>query len=56
MASNRIDEQEVSTLALNLFQAYLVYVNARMLQTVLTEPSWQGRMTPEDYRGLTPLI
>jgi hypothetical protein len=27
-----------------------------MLQTVLTEPSWQGRMAPEEYRGLTPLI
>lgn len=27
-----------------------------MLQTVLAEPSWEGRMTAEDYRGLTPLI
>src|SRR3546814_2841855 len=34
----------------------LVYVNTRMLQTVLVEPKWAGRMTPEDYRGLTPLI
>ena len=32
------------------------YVNTRMLQTVLVEPKWAGRMTPEDYRGLTPLI
>lgn len=56
MATNRIDEQEVSALALHLLQASLVYVNTRMLQTVLSEPSWEGRMTPEDYRGLTPLI
>lgn len=28
-----------------------------MLQTVLAEASWEGRhMSPEDYRGLTPLI
>jgi hypothetical protein len=27
-----------------------------MLKTVLTEPSWQRRITPEDHRGLTPLI
>ncbi|KAJ8139582.1 hypothetical protein OY671_007209 [Metschnikowia pulcherrima] len=32
------------------------YVNTRMLQTVSVEPKWAGRMTPEDYRGLTPLI
>lgn len=31
-------------------------MNTRMLQTVLVEPKWAGRMTPEDYRGLTPLI
>lgn len=41
---------------LHLLQASLVYVNTRMLQTVLAEPKWAGRMTPEDYRGLTPLI
>ncbi len=56
MATNRIDEQEVSVLALHLLQASLVYVNTRMLQTVLAEPAWQGRMAPEDCRGLTPLI
>lgn len=56
MATNRIDEQEVSALALHLLQASLVYVNTRMLQTVLSEPAWHGRMAPEDYRGLTPLI
>ena len=27
-----------------------------MLQQVLAEPSWLARMTPEDYRALTPLI
>lgn len=33
-----------------------LYVNTRMLQTVLAEPAWHGRMAPEDYRCLTPLI
>ncbi|BAV52471.1 transposase Tn3 family protein (plasmid) [Mesorhizobium loti] len=56
IATNRLDEQEISALALHLLQASLVYVNTRMLQTVLVEPKWAGRMTPEDYRGLTPLI
>lgn len=32
------------------------YVNTRVLQTVLAEPEGAGRMSPEDYRGLTPLI
>ncbi|WP_371590408.1 Tn3 family transposase [Ensifer sp. YR511] len=50
------DEQEVSALALHLLQASLVYVNTRMLQTVLAEPAWHGRLAPQDYRGLTPLI
>jgi Tn3 transposase DDE domain len=34
----------------------LVYINTLMIQRVLTEPSWFGRLTPEDQRALTPLI
>lgn len=56
IATNRIDEQQLSVLALHLLQASLVYVNTRVLQSVLVEPKWTGRMTPDDYRGLTPLI
>ncbi len=56
IATNRVDEQEISALALHLLQSSMVYVNTRMLQPVLMEPQWAGRMTPEDYRGLTPLI
>lgn len=56
IASNRLDEQEISVLALHLLQASLVYVNTRMMQSVLSEPKWSSRLTPEDYRGLTPLI
>nr|OAP89989.1 hypothetical protein A4U53_31245 [Rhizobium leguminosarum] len=39
-----------------MLQVSLVYVDTRMLQTVLVEPKWAGRMTLEDYRSLTPLI
>ena len=27
-----------------------------MVQSVLSDPNWQDRLSPEDYRGLTPLI
>ena len=27
-----------------------------MMQAVLAEPKWSARLSPEDYRGLTPLI
>ncbi|MGG6430860.1 Tn3 family transposase [Acetobacter ghanensis] len=52
----RVEEQQISAMALHLLQASLVYVNTRMLQAVLVEPQWAHRMMPEDYRGLTPLI
>jgi len=33
----------------------LVYVNTLMMQQVLAEPEWQGRLTSVDLRALTPL-
>ena len=27
-----------------------------MVQSVLSDPEWQSRLSPEDYRGLSPLI
>jgi TnpA family transposase len=56
VASNRLEEQEVSVLALHLLQLSLVYVNTLMIQEVLAAPSWSGRLAAEDLRGLTPLI
>lgn len=56
VASNRLEDQELSVLALHLLQNCLVYVNTLMLQRVLTEPAWLKRMTAEDHRGLTPAI
>lgn len=56
LATNRRDEQEVTMLALHLLQNVLVYINTLMIQRVLSEPAWATRLTPEDFRALTPLI
>jgi TnpA family transposase len=56
LASNRQEDQEVSMLALHLLQISMVYINTLMIQQVLSEPSWSGRLTTEDLRALTPLI
>ena len=56
IATNRIDEQEISVLCLHLLQNCLVYINTLMIQQVLSDKKWYDLMTPEDLRGLTPLI
>jgi TnpA family transposase len=56
IASNQLEDQELSVLALQLLQNCLIYVNTLMLQRILTEPAWLARMTPEDHRALTPAI
>lgn len=56
IASNRITDQEISAHALHLLQASLVYVNTRMVQSVLSDPDWAAQLTDHDYRGLSPLI
>lgn len=56
IASNRLEDQELSVLSLHLLQLCLVYVNTLMIQQVLKESIWHGRMTAADFRALTPLI
>ncbi|GAW36918.1 hypothetical protein RA2_03993 [Roseovarius sp. A-2] len=34
----------------------MVYVNTRMVQSVLRDQDLAARLSPEDYRGPTPLI
>jgi TnpA family transposase len=55
-ATNRREKQEMAVLCLRILQAPLVYVNTLMLQDVLADPEWEQILTPEDRRGLTPLI
>ena len=56
VATNQLEDQEVSILALHLLQSCLVYVNTLMIQRVLAEPHWWNLMKPEDFRALSPLI
>ena len=56
IATNRVEDQEITMLALHLLQVSLVYINTLMIQRVLNEPAWTNRLTEEDHRGLTPLI
>ncbi|MDD5581578.1 MAG: Tn3 family transposase [Methylobacter sp.] len=56
IASNRLEDQELSVLSLHLLQLCLVYVNTLMIQQVLKESIWHGQMTAADFRALTPLI
>jgi TnpA family transposase len=56
MASNHLDDQEISMLSLHLLQLSLVYVNTLMIQQVLAEPDWSGKLTAEDRRAITPLL
>ena len=56
MTSNRREDQEINMLSLHLLQNCMVYVNTLMLQEVLAQPHWQGRLTATDLRALTPLI
>ena len=54
--SNDPDEQELSILCLHLLQACAVYINTLLIQEILSDPSWRNKLTPEDYRALSPLI
>lgn len=56
MATNRMEEQELSMLCLHLLQLCLVYINTLMIQQVLAQPHWQKQLKSEDLRALTPLF
>lgn len=56
VATNRLDDQELSVLSLHLLQQCLVYINTLMIQSVLASPRWRHRLTAEDRRALCPLI
>jgi TnpA family transposase len=55
-SSNRLEEQELSILALQLLQVCLVYINTLMIQEVLLEKHWFDLMDKDDFRALTPII
>src|SRR6266550_972576 len=53
IATNDLENQELTMLALHLLQICLVYINTLMIQRVLTEPDWTQRMLRDDLRALT---
>jgi TnpA family transposase len=55
IATNNIEDQELSILCLHLLQVCMVYINSLIIQQILSGPHWQNRFIPEDYRALTPL-
>ncbi len=56
LAGQDKESQEVSMLALHLLQSSLVFINTQLLQTVLRDPKWAGKLTDEDRRALSPLF
>jgi hypothetical protein len=42
-------------LSMHLLQVSLVYVNTLIIQQVLTEPDWRGRLMAVDLGALSPL-
>ena len=56
IATNRVRDQEIAALALQLAQTSLVYVNARMVQSILNDLGRADRLSSEDMRGLSPLF
>ena len=56
IATNRVRDQEIVALALQLVRASLVYVNTRMVQSILNDPDWAYMLSSEDMRGLSPLF
>ena len=54
----QVFDPEVNTLthaSAGIEQVSLVYVNTLMIQQVLAEPEWSGRLTTVDLRALSPL-
>ncbi len=56
VASNQLEDQELSVLSLHLVQLCLVYVNTLMIQRIIADSGWLKRLKPEDLRALSPLI
>jgi Transposase and inactivated derivatives, TnpA family len=56
IATNRLEDQELSVLSLHLLQICLVYVNTLMIQQITSTKDWEHVLTAEDYRALSPLI
>src|SRR5437764_14738953 len=52
----RTPARKPPTVLMRLLQICLVYINTLLVQKVLSEKEWLGKMQPEDFRGLIPLF
>jgi hypothetical protein len=50
------EDLEISMLAMHLLQASLVLVNTLIIQQILSEPAWAGRLDDRDRKALSALI
>lgn len=56
VATNRLEEQELSILSLHLLQMCMVFVNTLMIEQTISEGKWLERFTQEDLRAISPMI
>jgi len=54
--SNKMEEMQISTQALQLLQNSMVYVNTRLFQSVLDRPEWKDKVGEVDLGRISPLI
>jgi len=50
------EDQEITMLCLHLLQSALLHINTILVQQVLADPAWAGRLTAEDRRALSALF
>lgn len=56
IATNRLEEQEMCIYAIHLLQNSIIYFNTILIQNILNEKEWQGRLSERDLMALTPLM
>jgi TnpA family transposase len=56
ISTNRIEDQEIAVLSLQLLQNCMIYINTLMIQKILSNNKLFNKMTIEDLRALTPLF
>jgi TnpA family transposase len=56
ISTNRIEDQKLAVACLHLLQVCMVYINTLIIQEVLSDPVWEGKLGVEDKRALTPLL
>jgi hypothetical protein len=53
---NRREQQEATTLSLQLLQNCLMLINTILIQRTIDRQGLWARLQPEDFRALTPLF